>query len=78
MHGESYANELKTVPLSRDTISRQIENIKSQLLNRLRGNYFAMQLDESTDITNLAQFTLYMLDILIKIKLKKTFYFVNH
>ncbi|VVC45848.1 Hypothetical protein CINCED_3A000273 [Cinara cedri] len=59
MHGESYANELKTIPLSRDTVSRRIENmsdnIKSQLLNRLRGNYFAMQLDESTDITNLAQ-----------------------
>lgn len=64
MHGESYANELKTIPLSRDTVSRRIENmsdnIKSQLLNRLRGNYFAMQLDESTDITNLAQLLVYV------------------
>jgi hypothetical protein len=64
MHGESYANELKMIPLSRDTVSRRIENksdnIKSQLLNRLRGNYFAMQLDESTDITNLAQLLVYV------------------
>ena len=47
MHGESYANELKTIHLSRDTVSRRIinmsDNIKSQLLNRLQGNYFAMQ-----------------------------------
>jgi hypothetical protein len=60
MHDKSYVNELKTIILSRDTVSLRIENmldnIKSQLLNRLRGNYFAMQLDESTDITNLAQF----------------------
>jgi len=53
MHGESYTNKLKMILLSRDTVSRRIENmsdnIKSQLLNRLRGNYFAMQLDEFTD-----------------------------
>jgi len=59
MHGEANANELKKIPLSRDTVSHRIVNmyddIKSQLLNRLRGNYFAMQLDECTDITNLAQ-----------------------
>jgi hypothetical protein len=40
-------------------VSRRIkniyDNIKLTLLNRLRGNYFAMQLDEFMDITNLVQ-----------------------
>lgn len=59
IHGESYTNKLKTIPLSKDTVSSQIvnmsDNIKSQFLNRLWGNDFAMKLNESTDVTNLAQ-----------------------
>lgn len=59
IHGELYTNKLKSILLSRDIVSSQIvnvsDNIKSQLLNRLRGNYFAMKLDESTDVSNLAQ-----------------------
>lgn len=44
-------------------MSRRIVNmtdgIKSQLLNKLRGSYFAMQIDEHTDITNIAQLLIY-------------------
>lgn len=78
MHGESYANELKTIPLLRDTVSCRIENmsdnIKSQLLNRLLGNYFAMQLDESMDITNLSQLLVYVRYI-YKNKIEEDFLF---
>jgi len=59
MQGEAYANDLKSIPLSDNTVSRRISNISDdilkQLLNRLRSNYFAMQLDESTDISNFSQ-----------------------
>jgi len=64
--------------LSRDTVSRRIENmsdnIRSQLLNWLRGNYFAMQLDESTDITYLAQLFVYVRCI-YKDKIEEDFLF---
>jgi len=59
-------------------MSRGIEimsdNIKSQILNILRGNYFAMQLDESTDITNLAQLLVYIIYI-YKDKIEEDFLF---
>ncbi|XP_008178224.1 protein FAM200B-like [Acyrthosiphon pisum] len=63
MHGEAYANDLKSIPLSDNTVSRRISNISDdilkQLLNRLRSNYFAM-LDESTDISNFSQLLVYV------------------
>lgn len=63
MHGKLYVNKLKTIPLSRNTVLRQIVNLSDciipQLLNRLPKNYFAMQLNESTDITNLEQLVRY-------------------
>ncbi|XP_008185519.1 protein FAM200A-like [Acyrthosiphon pisum] len=65
MHGEAYANDLKSIiPLSDNTVSRWISNISDdilkQLLNRLRSNYFAMQLAESTDISNFSQLLVYV------------------
>jgi len=64
MHGEAYANDLKSIPLSDNTVSRRVSNISDdilkQLLNRLKSNYFAMQLDESTDISNFSQLLVYI------------------
>lgn len=65
MHGEKYSNDLKSIPLSRDTVSRRItaisDNIKSNLLDRLKNSkFYAIQLDETTDISNMAQLIVYV------------------
>lgn len=65
MHGEKYTNDIKSIPLSKDTVSRRINsiamNLKSILLSRLYDSkVFALQLDESTDISNLAQIIVYV------------------
>jgi protein involved in ribonucleotide reduction len=47
------ANQLKNIPLSNHTISRRFQdisdNINDQLIDKLRNNNFAIQLDEATD-----------------------------
>ena len=52
MIGESAAQKLKPVPLSNNTISRIIdkilEDIHDQLVTKMRGNEFSLQLDEAT------------------------------
>nr|XP_055066247.1 SCAN domain-containing protein 3-like [Misgurnus anguillicaudatus] len=59
MHGEKIASELMTVPLSNDTVARRIhdmaKDIKSQLIDRTCGKKYALQIDESTDVSNSAQ-----------------------
>ncbi len=59
MHGEKIANELMTVPLSNDTVARRVhdiaKDIKSQLIDRINGKKYALQVDESTDVSNSAQ-----------------------
>ncbi|GFW67875.1 protein FAM200B [Trichonephila clavipes] len=55
MHGDKYGNELKTIPLSRDTVSRRISelsrNIESEVIKRIQNSsVFALQLDETTPI----------------------------
>ena len=58
------AKKLKQIPLSNNTISRRIgeisNDIKAQLLDRLKQTYFAIQLDESTDIASQAQLLVYV------------------
>lgn len=66
MLGEKYGNDLKYIPISSDTVSRHVttllEDIKSQFLDKLRQSpSFTMQLDESTDVLNLAQLLVYVL-----------------
>ena len=56
MIGESAAQRLKAVPLSNNTISRRIDkisdDINDQLVAKMRGNEFSLQLDEATISTS--------------------------
>ena len=56
MIGESVAQKLKVVPLSSNTICRRIEkisdDINDQLIAKMRGNEFSLQLDEATTSTS--------------------------
>ncbi|XP_049323296.1 protein FAM200B-like [Astyanax mexicanus] len=59
------ADKLKTIPLSNDTIARRIkdmsDNIKQQTTARVQTSpYFALQMDESTDIANHAILLVYV------------------
>ena len=53
MIGESAAQKLKAVPLSNNTICRKIDkildDINDQLVVKMRGNEFSLQLDEATN-----------------------------
>lgn len=65
IHGKKYADELRKIPLSNDTVARRISDIScdqfQQLIQRIKESpKFAIQLDESTDITNLAQLLVYV------------------
>lgn len=64
MIGESAAKQLRSVPLSDNTISRRIfdmaDDINDQLNEKLKGRYFAIQLDEATDSHNDAHLICYV------------------
>ncbi|XP_023214867.1 multiple PDZ domain protein-like [Centruroides sculpturatus] len=65
MHGDNYGNELKTIPLSRDTVSRRISemsrNIESEVTKCIQNSsVFALQLDKTTDITKMSQLIIYI------------------
>lgn len=67
--GQSAADKLKTIPLSNDTIARRIHdmsgNIKEQTTARVQASpYYALQMDESTDVSNHAIFLVYVRHIL--------------
>jgi len=62
MQGESSSNKMiKSIPLSYDTVSKRIDemadDIENKLINYLRENNFALQIDESTVTDNRAIFT---------------------
>ncbi|XP_067137172.1 protein FAM200A-like [Centruroides vittatus] len=64
IHGKKYADELWKIPLSNDIVTRRISEIScdqfQQLIQRIKESpKFAIRLDESTDITNLAQLLVY-------------------
>ena len=56
--------KLKQIPLSNNTISKRIDEIsndvKAHLFARLKQTYFAIQLNESTDIASQAQLLVYV------------------
>lgn len=65
--GSSELDKLKHVSLSNDTVRRRIaemsDDILSQLVSKIQNsifNYFAIQLDETTDVANLAQLCVYV------------------
>ncbi|XP_067126358.1 zinc finger BED domain-containing protein 5-like [Centruroides vittatus] len=58
------AKKIELVPLSNNTVSRRINDlanyVENELLKRIKLNYFAIQLDESTDVTNAAVLLVYV------------------
>ena len=65
MCGEKAARELNLVPLSNDTMSRRTKymagDVKNTLIERIKNSrYFAIQLDETTDVADLANLLVYV------------------
>ncbi|XP_025201853.1 protein FAM200A-like [Melanaphis sacchari] len=65
VHGVKIADALRSIPVSNDTIKRRIDcmgdYMKLQLLIKIKSSdTFAIQLDESTDLTNNAQLMLFV------------------
>ncbi len=57
--GDAVTTKIQSIPLSDDTVARRIvdmsDDIERQLVERIKASpYFAIQLDESTDISNAA------------------------
>ncbi len=65
MLGEAAASKIDSVPLSDHTISRRIsdmaQDVKEQVLDSIRHSpFFALQIDESTDVASCAQLLTYV------------------
>lgn len=54
MLGESYAYQLKIIPLADNTVGRRISDISEdlcdQLIEKVKLSSFALQVDEATDV----------------------------
>ncbi|XP_077967701.1 protein FAM200C-like [Styela clava] len=64
MNGDKVTKEMKESPMSADTIRRPIsgmgQNIKCQLIDRVNRGKYALQLDETTDTSGLAQLSVFV------------------
>jgi hypothetical protein len=67
MMGSDYLIKLQPLSLSNDTIRRRIQNMAYDILSQVvdeikscRNGMFSIQLDESTDVTHLAQLLVYV------------------
>ena len=65
LHGKKYGDDIRKIPLSNDTVSNRISDINKdqlvQLIKRIKESpKFSIQLDETTDITKLAQLLVYV------------------
>ena len=63
VRGEKYEQSLRKIPLSNNTVKRRIalmsEDIKDQVINEIKNKsvfgLFAIQLDESVDVSSVSQ-----------------------
>ncbi|XP_057667226.1 protein FAM200A-like [Diorhabda carinulata] len=65
LHGRKYGNDIRKIPLSNDTVSNRISDVNNdqlvQLIIRIKESpKFSIHLDETTDITKLAQLLVYV------------------
>lgn len=65
LFSEAAANKVAQIPLSNDTIARRIDNLaeymEGQLIQQIRiAKYFSLQIDESTDVANMAILMVYV------------------
>jgi hypothetical protein len=64
MLGENCAQQLHNIPLSNNTVSRRIsdisEDLDEQLMEKLRNNHFAIQIDKATDCSGVAHLIAYV------------------
>ena len=65
VHGKKEANEMRKIPLPNNIVERRLSEISEdqleQLIVRIKESHrFAIQLDESTDITNMAYLLSYV------------------
>ncbi len=65
MFGDNFAQQISNIPLSNGTVSCRISDMasdsKEQLLaNIMQSQYYALQLDETTDVAGLAHLLTYV------------------
>ncbi len=64
MHGDKLARELESVPLSNGTVAQCIsdmaQDIKCQLVDRVEKGKYALQLNDSTDVSNSAHLLVFV------------------